>query len=378
MRTWMRPLALMALCSAAAHLHAQVVINEVSASNLDQYPDGFGEYEDWVELYNPTGAAVDISGWYLSDNPNLPLKWSFGAGTTVPANGRLMIFASGRDLNTGPYHATFKLNQTDQEWVVLSDAGGVLVDDFQLQDPVKTNGSWGRTTDGAATWSIFPNATPNAANAGASSYYTARPVLSPTAGYHTGTVNVTMTSPVVGATIRYTLDGSTPTAASTAYAGPVAINATTVVRAIAFDPDPAVPPSFVETNTYFVNVTHTVPIISGAGDDLLTLMNGNGGIRPLCHLEYFGADGVLRDEAFGEYNEHGQDSWAYDQRGVDFIARDQTGYNDGLHYPIFRTKDRDHYQRLIIKAAAGDKYNFGPGQPAQIRDAYVRLDERSY
>ncbi|MCB0812794.1 MAG: hypothetical protein KDB87_06480, partial [Flavobacteriales bacterium] len=67
---------------------------------------------------------------------------------------------------------------------------------------------------------------------------------------------------------------------------------------------------------------------------------------------YYGPDGVLRDEAFGEYNEHGQDSWAYDQRGVDFVARDQTGYNDGIHYPMFRTKSRDHYQRFIIKAAA--------------------------
>ena len=51
------------------------------------------------------------------------------------------------------------------------------------------------------------------------------------------------------------------------------------------------------------------------------------------HLEYFGPDGVLRDEAEGEFNEHGQDSWAYDQRGFDYIARDQTGYNDAHPLP---------------------------------------------
>ncbi|HPQ59092.1 MAG TPA: CotH kinase family protein [Flavobacteriales bacterium] len=381
-----------AVCLAAllaAHgTRSQVIINEIGAANLDQFSDSYGEFEDWIELYNTSAAVVDISGWYLSDNPNVPLKWSFGPGTTVPANGRLMVFASSRDQSAGALqHTSFKLNQTDQEWVVLSDAGGTLVDDFQLQDPLQVNASWGRTTDGAATWSVFGTATPNAANAGGGPYYTARPVLVPDGGYHAAGVNVTMSSPVAGSTIRYTLDGSTPTAASTAYSGPITLNNTTVVRAMAFDPDPNVPPSFVETNTYFINVTHAVPIISGAGDQLLDLLNGNGSIRPLCHLEYYGPDGVLRDEAFGEYNEHGQDSWAYDQRGVDFVARDQTGYNDGIHYPMFRTKSRDHYQRFIIKAAAGDNYNFGPGQPAHIRDAYVqalsqigdlRLDERSY
>lgn len=85
-----------------------------------------------------------------------------------------------------------------------------------------------------------------------------------------------------------------------------------------------------------------------------------------------GPDGVLRDEAEGEFNEHGQDSWAYSQRGFDYIARDQTGYNDALHYPVFRTKDRPKFRRLIIKAAEQKRLRFGPGGAAHIRDAYVR------
>ena len=45
-----------------------VVINEYSASNR-QMTDNFGNYEDWVELYNPSGNFVDLTGYYLSDNP---------------------------------------------------------------------------------------------------------------------------------------------------------------------------------------------------------------------------------------------------------------------------------------------------------------------
>lgn len=42
-----------------------------------------------------------------------------------------------------------------------------LIDDFELAQPTKENHSWGRTTDGAANWSIFTTPTPAAANAGA-------------------------------------------------------------------------------------------------------------------------------------------------------------------------------------------------------------------
>ena len=56
-------------------LFGQVVINEYSASNLRQFTDNFGKYEDWIELYNKNDKATDISGWYLSDRDTKPKKW---------------------------------------------------------------------------------------------------------------------------------------------------------------------------------------------------------------------------------------------------------------------------------------------------------------
>ena len=55
---------------------------------------------------------------------------------------------------------------------------------------------------------------------------------------------------------------------------------------------------------------------------------------------------------------HGNDSWAYDQRGFDYIMRDQFGYNYAIRDKIFMTKDRDKFQRLILKAAANDNFSF--------------------
>ena len=364
----------------------QVLVNEVSASNWDQYPDNFGSNEDWIELFNTTATAVDLSGWYLSDSQNNNTKWQFPAGATIPGNGHLVVFCSGRDVSVGNIHHTnFKLNQTEEERAVLSDPSAAIISNFKLEQRTKANHSWGRTSDGAATWGLFTTATPSTANLGASNYYAAKPLLDPPAGVYPGGVSVSMVSPDAGTTIRYTLDGSIPTAASPLYNAPVAVNATTVIKAACFPTAAGIPSSLVETNSYLINVSHTVSILSISGPDLPLLLDGTQ-IEPIGDLEFFDVDGTLSGEAEGEFNKHGNDSWAYDQRGIDYIARDEFGKGDAMRFKVFRTKDREHFQRLIIKAAASDNYPFENGG-AHIRDAYVqalshegdlRLDERTY
>ncbi|MBL7938707.1 MAG: CotH kinase family protein [Flavobacteriales bacterium] len=377
---------LLVLLACLSSARAQVIVNEVSASNYADQVDNFGEYEDWIELFNTTGAAVDLSGWFLSDSQTNNTKWAFPGGASIPANGYLVIYCSGRNTTVGAIHHTnFKLNQTEQERAVLSDPTATIVSEYQLLDRTQTDHSRGRTTDAAGTWSVFVDPTPGSANVGAQSEYAPKPVFSVPSGVQGGAVNLSLSVAGAGNTIRYTLDGTVPTAASPAYAAPLAIATTTVVRARTFSSDAAVPPSAVETNTYLIGTTHTVAILSITGDEVPTLLNGTQN-NPIGSFEYFGPDGQLRDEATGDFNEHGNDSWAYDQRGIDYVSRDQFGDNDGIHYPIFRTKDRDQYQRLIIKAAASDNYPFEAGG-AHIRDAFVnalsqvndlRLDERSY
>ena len=77
---------------------------------------------------------------------------------------------------------------------------------------------------------------------------------------------------------------------------------------------------------------------------------GGSQIKPVGTFEIFDAEGVLLAEAVGEFNKHGNDSWAYAQRGLDYITRDQYGYNYAINNPIFSTKNRDSFQRLILKA----------------------------
>ncbi|MBK9177807.1 MAG: lamin tail domain-containing protein [Flavobacteriales bacterium] len=340
----------MAICPGAP-VRAQVVINEVSAANWDLINLG-GEYEDWVELYNAGGSSVDLSGWHLSDDDADPGKWTVPGGISIAANGHLVIVCSGKNaVIIGMPHTNFKLTQTKQESVVLSDPAMSLIDSFQFAQPTQKNHSWGRTADGAATWSIFLSPTPAAVNTGPSSYYAETPLMSPVAGGYAGSTSVSIAVPA-GCTVRYTLDGEEPTAASTLYAGPFNVNATTCVRAVAFSATPGVPPSFIETSTYFINETHTLPVWSiAAGADVLMILN-NGGNTTIAegNIEYFDAGQTLLDESLGEFNEHGGTSNSNDQRNIDYIVRDEFGYDDEIENQLFRGATATDFERIILKA----------------------------
>jgi len=65
---------------------------------------------------------------------------------------------------------------------------------------------------------------------------TARPTVSPAAGAYTSPQTVTLSDATPGAVIYYTTDLSTPTTASTRYQGPIVVNRSTTIRAMAVAP----------------------------------------------------------------------------------------------------------------------------------------------
>ncbi len=65
----------------------------------------------------------------------------------------------------------------------------------------------------------------------------APPVFSPSGAAFTGSQPITITDATSGAKIYYTTDGSTPTVASTLYTGPIAVNASETITAIASAPN---------------------------------------------------------------------------------------------------------------------------------------------
>ena len=143
-------------CVALFSAKGQVIINEYSAANYNTYTDNYGEFEDWVELYNPTATAIDLNGWGLSDKVSNPLKWIFPSSFNIPANGVVLIYCSGRDELIGTNaHSNFKITQTKgNEVFMLSDAGGVFQDSIRVL-PNQNSHTRGREINGSAIW-ILP------------------------------------------------------------------------------------------------------------------------------------------------------------------------------------------------------------------------------
>ena len=84
----------------SSHLKAQVVINEVQTSNMNTIVDEFGKNDDWIELYNTSSAAIDLTGYKLSDNLQQSDKFVFPS-FTLNGNDHILVFAS--DLNKAEY-----------------------------------------------------------------------------------------------------------------------------------------------------------------------------------------------------------------------------------------------------------------------------------
>lgn len=360
-------------------LTAQVVINEYSCANLNRFPDNFGKYEDWIELYNRDTVEVNIGGYYLSDNKNKPTKWQIPAGTKIPGKGFRVFWASGRDTAMAlGLHTNFRLTQTknDPERLLLANPAGIVIDQVTI-NKTKLNLSRGRATDGGSPWVILTQPIPGGTNDNSPRFsgFADRPDFDKPAGFYTDSVVVTLTNNEPGATLYYTLDGEEPSAAATAYTGPITLSSTTVLKAIAISPDTTQLPGFVEYATYFINEDHTLPVVSIAGARLRDLANGDKDLRPHGSIEYFDQHGERKARSYGEFNSHGQDSWVNDQRSIDLIARDEMGYNNALEEKIFTMSDRAEFQRLILRAAGDDNYpgNFLPSHEgcAHLRDAYV-------
>jgi hypothetical protein len=381
-RTLQLLIATLILCPPAATLLAQVRFNEYSASNWgNQFKDNYNSDEDWIELYNSATTAADISGYFLSDDEMNPTKWEIPAGTIIPANGFLLFWCSGRDeASGGAYHTSFRLTQTKDggEELVFSYPNTLPADKVLMQITQKKH-SWALETDGATTWKVCTAPSPGLSNNGTTQYigYTARPTMDVPAGFYTGPVTVSISTTDLNATIRYTVNGEEPKPNSPIYTIPIQVDTTTILKAKCFSTNADVLPGLIEFHTYFINESYTLPVVSIAGDKLLELANGNDNIVPIASLESFGQDEQLITSSYGELNSHGQDSWANDQRSLDWVSRDEFGYSAALFQKVFSTTDRDEFQRIIFRAAGDDNYpaaNHPQNEGScHLRDDYVQM-----
>jgi hypothetical protein len=353
---------------------AQIVINEYSVSNLSSFPDNYQKYEDWFELRNTGDEVVSLAGYYLSDDPENPMKFTIPAGISMQPGSHYRVWASGRDeVIFNHLHTNFKLSQTkdNPEFIVLAAPDGTILDQVQLLKTMKEH-SRGRSMTDSELWVIFTNPTPGFPN-GSISYteYPPIPATSLPAGFYDGSVTIELTAADPDLDIRYTLNGSEPTTSSLLYSEPITINQNTILNARCYSDNPAFLPGWIGFNSYFIDTQHTMAVISVSAATLDNLLNGDGTLTPFGTFEYFNKNGVRTTFGYGEFNEHGQDSWVHPQRSIDYVTRDECGYNYAIRDTIIPITHRDEFQRIILRAAGDDNYP-GIDSSALLRDMFVQ------
>ncbi len=220
-----------------------VVINEFAAANiLSQASLDFSEFnvpEDWVELYNRGPNAVRLLGWSLSNDQDQPGLWTF-PDITLNSGQYLVVYASGLDRRvlggTNRLHTNFKLNPFG-DYLALFNAEFPrhAVSEFAPEFPEQRNDySYGLNTSNQ--WRYYATPTPGAANGNSAIAVVApKPHVSVARGYFDRPFTLVASCDLPGATMRYTTDGSEPTAVTGfAYNGPFVISNSTVLRISAF------------------------------------------------------------------------------------------------------------------------------------------------
>ena len=134
-----------------------IVINEFLASNTATVADSYGDFDDWIELYNKGSQTVDLSTFSLSDDITDLDLFKFPSGTMLMPDSFIIVWAdndSAQVIGSVGFHAEFKLSAVGES-IYLSD-GPTIVDSISYLIQV-TDSSFGRYPNGTGNFQrMFP------------------------------------------------------------------------------------------------------------------------------------------------------------------------------------------------------------------------------
>ena len=349
----------MALLLSSHSVASTLVINEFMSSNQSSLKDNYGDYSDWIEIYNYGDAAIDLYGWGLSDNDDEPFKWVFPA-ESIEAGDYLTVIASGKDIvYAGEIHTNFKISASGES-LVLSSPDGELIDSTPSIS-LSSDISLGRKPDAGSQWFYFSEPTPSHSNT-TQGYSTAtEPVsMSQEGGLFDAAVTVELLCETHGVTIHYTLDGYEPDEESPIYESPITIVSTSVLKATALSDE--LLPGPVTTNTYFIGTSHSLPVISLSSGNIDTVYNSTTGLdyegevpEEPVNMEFYEPDCSEGFNMVVGLRLHGMSRrFGVDPKSFAVMARNRYGSNT-IDYRIFPDLAISSFSSLVLR---NPKVNF--------------------
>ena len=359
----------------------QLVINEVQVRNIDQYIDWSFNYGGWIELYNPTDKRIPLSGLWLSVDSGDPCQFQLTqeAGV-VPAKGwRTLFFDHHKD--DGVYGATadrqvrLKLSN-DGGTVLISAHDGTPISSVTYPQPT-ARCSYARTSDGGTQWATTWTPSPAASNAG--SRFASERLAAPRPSVESClfATPFTMRVPIPqGATLRFTTDGSAPTATHGQVSGDgeFDITSTRIMRFALFARDKL--PSEVVTRSYILrDRDYYLPVLSVTtapdnlyGDSIGVYVDGVNGTSGRNHgksnrnmdwerpvnVELIEPDGSVSLNHETEFKVSG--GWSRHFMPASFKIKASKTYegHKSLDAVLFAGKPYNKYKQILVRNGGND------------------------
>ncbi len=301
-----------------------ITINEVLAANasINLDPD-FKQFSDWIELYNNEDHAIDIGGYYLSNDLENSKKWKIPSNTKIYAHQYLLIWSDEKNNNSTDLHTNFKLSQKGES-LTLANTSGTIID--YIEFPKQKGNISCAKKDGSI---VYMTPTPNAINSQVHEELklSKKPKFSIDSGFYNDTQTIELTQENSGL-IYYTIDGSIPTKNSTLYSQPIIVDKTTIIRTKGLEDGKFL--SATKNRTYLINEDITLPVVSIGIDD-----------------EY------LWDDDIGIYKNYNE-SWIR-AGSIEYIKDGESKFNENIGIRIFGGYTRNYAQKSLA-IFAKDRY----------------------
>lgn len=386
---------------------------DVDISSLSLSPGDVFEVRDAQNFY----AAPVVTGVYQGGTVSIPMTGL----TVVPAIGNV----PKQPKHTGPEFAVFVVVKSADSSApasvatpVISPAGGTFTSQVTVSISSATAGATVRyTTDGSLPTSNSPiytapftltasavvkarafrasmldSGVATAAMTIAPPPPAAPPAITPGGGSFSAPVYVTIAASTPGSSIRYTTDGSMPTAASMLYAGPFALSASATVKARAFASGYS--DSDVATVSFTIGSAPSVPVtpptVPPATTAAVKFVSADAVTKGSWRGVY-GRDGAIvigdsaKAPAYAQVTPSGHLQWTWaapttDARGLQRSDANErlaaTWYADGSYSIKLQMNDGVPHQLAMYSV---DWDNIGRVQKVDVRDTASGevLDSRS-
>ncbi|MCY7410158.1 MAG: lamin tail domain-containing protein [Chitinophagales bacterium] len=299
-----------------------------------------------IEIHNASTGSNDLTA-----RPFL----SFGIADTSSFFGSAPSFVIENTNTT--LETNFKIDAAG-ETIYLTDPALNIIDSLYVGN-LALDYSTGKFPDGINPNGFFQIATPGSSNNSSSFYtgYEPAPVVSPDAGFFTGTQTILITTTSPTAEIRYTINGTDPNSTSALYTSSFQLDSSHVVKAKCFS-TAGLLPSTSTTHTLFINETFSLPVISITTDSL-NLWGVNGicdnwweDWKKPCYIEYFDTSGINNFRQRSSLKIDGGAGGSRSQPQHSFrLDADNNALGDGpFQYPLIPDREkRKEYESIYLR-----------------------------